>query len=508
MKKILWLFVVAMLSLGLAVVGCGGDDGDDDPGNDCETVCLDKECGTIGECTCGTCDGDDECKDNMCVAPVSEECLAACDGKECGMVGDCDCGNCDVGATCKDNVCEAISDECIAACEGKICGTFEGCECGTACEEGSECNADGTECVVVCEAVCAADGTPYECGDNGCPDGENGCGECEAGDEWACVDHMCVCTADCGDAVCGFDKCGEPCGDLEGECPEGESCANGECFEGCDFEGLTWDQPLLKLNYLMIDGDGLAGHGLDVDGDAGTCAPVGNCEAGIDNALGGILGQVEQYINVGEELEKIMVEGSLVLLAEMNNFAVDGTEFLMNMYIGDITGDSDACDFQTVKCDYVVDPLSFAVDTCLPVISFDNAAVNGDAFTAGGPGYFFSVSIPIEGIPLTITAVMAKIEGTITVVEGGPTAIDGAIIGGAVPKALIMDVVDNLPDDIDLPVSAELIKGMLDMFIIPDIDAGDEYGDGEPDGEFESASVGIQFDAIEGAVIGMKVDEE
>ena len=504
MKKILWLFVVAALSLGLAVVGCGGDD-DGGGTDDCTAVCDGKECGTIGDCLCGACGDGEVCTDNMCEV-VSEECLATCEGKVCGTFDECDCGSCGDNEECNADgtECVAVPEECLAACEGKVCGTFDECECG-ACEEGFECNEDGTECVEECIPVCAADGVPYECGSDGCPGGENGCGECASGDQWACVEHMCVCTPDCGDAVCGLDGCGGSCG----ECEEGWNCKDGQCYEGCDFSVLEWDQPILKLNYLMIDGDGLAGHGLDVDGDPETCAPEGNCENGIDNALGGILGQVEQYFNVAEELDKIMVEGDLVLLTEMVDFADDGTEFLMNMYIGDITGDQAACDYQTVKCDYVVDPTSFTVDTCEPVIFFDNAAVNGDAFTAGGPDAVFSVSIPVEGIPLTITAVMARIEGTITVTEGVPVAINDAVIGGAVPKALIMEALDNLPQEVidELPVGIETIKGILDMFITPDIDAGDEFGMGEPDGEFESASIGIQFDAIEGAVIGMKVDD-
>ena len=504
MKKTFWLFVVAVLSLGLAVVACDSGDGGNTT-DECPTVCDGKECGNIGDCNCGSCDGDLVCTDNMCKEPVSDECLASCADKICGTFDDCPCGTCEDGFECNEDgtECTEIPAECLAACDGKVCGTFEGCDCGT-CEAGV-CSDDGTECVE-CDPVCAADGTPYECGDDGCL---GTCGECDSGDEWSCVEHMCVCAAECGDAVCGFDKCGEPCGDLEGECADNETCSNGQCYVGCVFDDLVWDQPILKLNYLMIDGDGLAGHGLDVDGDPETCAPEGNCENGIDNALGGILGQVEQYFNVAEELDKIMVEGDLVLLTEMVDFADDGTEFLMNMYIGDITGDQAACDYQTVKCDYVVDPTSFTVDTCEPVIFFDNAAVNGDAFTAGGPDAVFSVSIPVEGIPLTITAVMARIEGTITVTEGVPVAINDAVIGGAVPKALIMEALDNLPQEVidELPVGIETIKGILDMFITPDIDAGDEFGMGEPDGEFESASIGIQFDAIEGAVIGMKVDD-
>ena len=505
MKKNFWLMLVAVLSLGLAISACDSGDGGGEEGDDCTVICADKDCGTIGACTCGSCGGDEVCQANMCV-DENDPCVAACAGLECGMVGDCACGaECGTDEFCDANMCVAGEDPCIETCGDKVCGTFDGCECGTACGENEECNADGTECVAGCTSVCAADGTPYECGDDGCGDS---CGECQAGDQWSCEEHMCVCTPDCGDAVCGPDGCGGSCGD----CDEGFNCSNGACFEGCTyvFDAADWADPIVKVNFLAIDGDGLAGHGLDVDGDAGTCAPAGNCENGIDNALGGILGQVEQYIDVAAELEGALVDGSIVLLFEMADYMNDGTEFPMYFFLGEITGDQAACDYQAATCDYLVDTMSYSVETCgESLISFANAAVNGGAFTAGGPDAVFSLALDIEGLALTITAVNAQIVGDVTETEGVPTAVANGLIGGAVPKALIMEAVDNLPDDLELPVSPALIKGMLDMFIVPDIDAGDEYGNGDPDGDFESASVGIQFGAIEGKVTGYKaIDAE
>ena len=501
MRKTFWMMFVGVLSLGLAITACdSGSSGGDEPGDDCATVCAGSDCGTIGDCTCGACGDDEVCTDNMCEV-LSEECATACDGKVCGEFDGCDCGGCGADEVCsmEGTECKAAPEGCEDACADNECGTFDGCECGT-CEDGFEC--DEGMCVEFCEAVCAADGVPFECGDDGC--GES-CGECPSGDQYACEANACVCTPDCDGSVCGSDGCGGSCGD----CADGETCSNGACFAGC--AEIDFPNPLIKLNYLMIDGDGLAGHGLDVDLDPNTCAPEGNCEGGIDNALGGILGQVEQYIDVGAELEGAMVDGTIVLLAEMGveetPYMNDGTEFPVYFYLGEITGDQAACDYQTTKCDYLVDPMSFDVETCMALISFDNATVNGGAFMAGGPDAVFSMSLDIEGIALTITAVNAQIVGDVTETDGVPTAIDNGIIGGAVPKALIMEAVDNLPDDLELPVSPELIKDMLDMFIQPDIDAGDEMGEGEPDGEFESASVGIQFGAIEGAISGFKAAE-
>ncbi len=501
MKKTMWMMLVAVLSFGLAITACdSGSDGDGETGDDCATVCADKECGTIGDCTCGSCGDEEVCTANMCEV-VSAECAEACAGMICGEVDGCVCGECGDGEICAmdGTECKAEPEGCEDTCGDKVCGTFDGCECG-ACGEGEECSEDGMTCETICEPMCAADGTPYECGDDGCG---GSCGDCPAGDQYACDANMCVCTPDCDGKDCGSDGCGGTCG----ECPEGESCSSNACFVGCDHSEKVWDQPIVKVNYLMIDGDGLEGHGMDVDGDAGTCAPEGNCENGIDNALGGILGQVEQYIDVAAELEGAMVDGSIVLLAEMDSYMNDGSEFPLYFYLGEITGDQAACDYQTVKCDYLVDEMSYSVETCMPLISFDNATVDGGALMAGGADAIFSMSLDIEGIALTITAVKAQIIGDLTETDGMPTALDNGLIGGAVPKALIMEAVDNLPDDLELPVSPELIKGMLDMFIVPDIDAGDDMGMGDPDGTPESASVGIQFSAIEGAVTGFKVEE-
>ncbi|MFH1531591.1 MAG: hypothetical protein ABIK09_12760 [Pseudomonadota bacterium] len=496
MKTTMWMMLVAVLSLGLAIAACdSGSGGGGDP--ECTPACTDKECGDDGcDGFCGTCGDTEVCQAGACI-DADDPCIAACTGLECGMVDACECGSCGDDMFCgDDNMCVLGENPCIAACDGIECGLVDGCECAV-CGEDKECKDN--VCEDICVSVCAADGVPFECGDDGC---EGSCGDCPAGDQYACDANMCVCTPDCDGKACGSDGCGGDCGD----CTDGWKCSGGACYEGCDFSLVTFDHPVVKVNYLMIDGDGLEGHGMDVDNDPDTCAPAGNCENGIDNALGGILGQVEQYIDVAAELEGAMADGSIVLLFELADYMSDGSEFPMFFYLGEITGDQAACDYQTVKCDYLVDPMSYSIETCEPLISFGNATVNDGAFAAGGPDAVFSLALDVQGIALTITAVSAQIIGEVTETEGVATAIDTGLIGGAVPKALIMEAVENIPDDVELPVSKALIIGMLEMFIQADIDAGDEYGEGDPDGELESASVGIQFAAIEGAITGFKAE--
>ena len=115
----------------------------------------------------------------------SDSCVTACSGKDCGQFRDCSCGVCDEGWLCLAHVCLAENDPCIVACEDKICGTFEGCVCGY-CEDGI-CDASGTTCTE-CEPVCAnEDGSPFECGNDGC--GGN-CGNCA--DALDCTEEVCI----------------------------------------------------------------------------------------------------------------------------------------------------------------------------------------------------------------------------------------------------------------------------------------------------------------------------
>ena len=170
----------------------------------------------------------------------------------------------------------------------------------------------------------------------------------------------------------------------------------------------------------------------------------------------------------------------------------------MNMYIGDVIDPIETCDWQAAKCNYYVKEESFDLATCNPIIMFDNATVNGTDFLAGGKDYLFSVAVPItDGALLMVTAYMARIEGTVILDGDTIIGMEDAIVGGAVPKALIMEAVDNLPEDLDLPVSKDLIKSMLDLFIVPDVSTN-----GDP--ELDGASVGIQFSAIEGAITSME----
>jgi hypothetical protein len=195
--------VVAVLSLGLVLLHCGGggddkqcEQNDDCPQNywcdrtvweckpiDCIPNCTNKCCGDDGcQGTCpNTCTGSTECNTQTCL----------CEATGCQTAADCGANQC-----CKAGV-----------CENKTCGTLQcgpdpvcGLECGP-CQTGWHCNNGACEQDVACtsDAQCAA----TEC----------------------CKNSTCM-SMSCGALECGPDPvCGKECG----PCTGGETCNNGVC---------------------------------------------------------------------------------------------------------------------------------------------------------------------------------------------------------------------------------------------------------------------------------------
>ena len=158
----------------------------DDSGSDCASPCAGKECGQVGDCSCGSCGDGEVCVANACV-DESDPCVAVCEDKNCGTFDGCVCGLCPQGQVCTEyGSCLDETDPCLAVCEGKLCGIFEGCVCGE-CEPSATCSADGTECID-CVPKCSDPlGNPYECGNDGCG---GQCGVCDEAD--ICQGHVCV----------------------------------------------------------------------------------------------------------------------------------------------------------------------------------------------------------------------------------------------------------------------------------------------------------------------------
>jgi hypothetical protein len=287
-----------------------------------------------------------------------------------------------------------------------------------------------------------------------------------------------------------MDGCGGECG----ECADGKQCdfVDNTCKDKgeCTYTGPVLGQ---KLVYMEIGKGGHAGEAIDVDGDDSTCAPVGDCEDGLNNQLSGLLGQLEQFVDADAEIANAMLEGSIILLVEFMDKKDDGTEFVMNMYIGEAKEPVETCDFQSALCDYYIKADSLDPFTCKPIIFFDNTTITDGKLAGGGPDALFKISIPIqEGLILDVVANMAQIVADVNG-EGEAMMLENGLIGGAVRKDALMEAVEYLPEDIDLPVSKDMIKNLLDMFITPDVDTDD-------DGEMDGASIGVKFSSIAGTI--------
>ncbi len=475
--------------------GSGGSEPDvtedvaatDSPETDCEEICLDRECGSLDGCECGACGDDEVCSAQGICQPADVDCDAACLDMECGEAEGCACGDCNGELVCKAGVCSP----CEPDCTGAWCGD-DGCggSCGT-CDPGTFCN--GGQCESDCDAVC--DGK--ECGNGG--DSTCDCGECEPGFE--CETGACMaCQPDCGLAVCGPDGCGGTCG----ECAEGAWCNEGACVEGECWDWVDYGTDVVhKINMIEFGASGTPGYALDVDENPATCAPVGDCQDGLDNNLGAALVGLEGMVNVNQEMVAGLESGAIILLVESLAPTFDGIPFVIRMYAGEeVEADPLVCNWQTELCDYLIEPEAIDTETCDVVVDFDNATIVDGHLSAGGHDAIFALSIPLlEGAMLTMTARRARIEATAVVEDGVINALTDGVIGGAIKKVEMQQACLALPDDLfeQLGLGKDTVCGMLDLLLTADIDT-----DADPD--LDSVSVGIKFAAIPGNITGFNLD--
>ena len=438
------LLVVAVLMM--FGWGCAGGGGEEE-GTECASVCTGK-CRTVEGCDCGVCDpgGSADAVEETGTDP----CAGVCDGVACGELAGCPCGECGGGFTCTAGACVEL-DPCLEVCEGKKCSPAgEECDCGT----------------------CLANA------------------QCEEG--------VCVCTPDCAGKECGSDGCTGICDECDGgwECGSDFMCHDPSA---CEFTFA----PAQKVNYMAIGIGGHAGEALDVDDDPDTCSPPEDCEGGYNNQLSGLLEQLEAFVDPEAEIAKALDEGQILLLAETVGYTDNGSQFTINMYLGDAAEDKDVCDWQVDKCSYLAKPDSIDLATCAPLIAFDNATVNDGKLHAGGKESLFTIAIPIaEGAIFQVTANMAQMVGDM-VADGEDLRIENGIIGGAVRKDKMLEGVDLMPDSVmlEMPVSKEMLKQLLLMFVTEDIDTDD-------DGDLAAASIGVKYATIPGSITGVSFETE
>jgi hypothetical protein len=456
------------------------------------------------------------CQDGVCVAGDGIDCDDGniCTGDSCLPDGGCAHTTLD-GVPCDDGSVCTLDDVCV----GDVCG-------GGAvapCDDGNECTAD------LCHPV---SGCYHELGDNPCCD-DQGVNICDDGDHCTtdscdpdtgecfyefnalpcddqdsctgpdlCTDGACLgAPMDCeDDNPCTVDACevGVGCVHAPAEaglaCDDGLDCSTGDhCEEAACVADLSecgcvvdFSDAVNKVNGLLIGTDGQAGSGLDVDNNPTTCSPAGSCGGGIDNALSMLGG----FAN--EALQGSVEDGQVIFLFEHRNFSATGEVYEVIFHIGEAADEQ--CDVQGATCPYLVDPATFD-ETCAPLVSLDNAAINGATLSAGGPGYSFPLVLPIsDGVLLEVTLFATQVQAQVAFEAGMPVSLDG-ILAGAISKAAMIEALDAVPAD-QLPLDKDLIIQMIQGLIQSDIDS-------DGDGAMDAASVGLPFTAISGTIVGL-----
>ncbi len=503
--------------------------GDDGCGGNCGKCEKGFECIEGFQCVCGFegC-GDDCCGDGQA---CTEDgcCTPECGGKECGSDG-CgyDCGTCEENMTCDNFQCicafEGCGESCCADgeicfggaccqadCTGQECGV-DGCggSCGSCganqvCVGGGKCACQFAPCGDVC---CGADATCFEgacceasCGDDECgSDGCGGsCGECDAGcycGGGTCLGSCGVCVPDCAGKECGWDGCGGSCGTCKGNTKcntDTWQCDPGKCTLPTEFFGESF-----KMNSLKAGENGHEGEAVDVDNDPTSCAPKNMCSGGRDNSFGALMKSLAPALGGTEPLMDAVNSGDIVMVVQLIDPVDDGSIFLANIYRGAPVKPKNQCDFQSEVCDYLVTQESFVKQTCLSITAFDNVQMKGGTITAGGPKYAFEFPFVLAltgGQEVVLPATHAKMVADVELdAQGKIIGLEG-IIGCAVTKAAIIDMVDQIPAEA-LPVSKDLIMAVLNMVVVADIDA-------DGDGVKESVSTGMKFTAIPANLVGL-----
>lgn len=241
----------------------------------CELNCTfqdgtDKECGSDGcGSICGYCGFEQACVEGLC----EESCSPQCEGKQCGTdgcYGECPPG-CTAGFVCVDGQCHPSCDP-EKNCNGKECGP-DGCDgiCGT-CLQNEVCDEETGNCEPhPCGAVdpetgkCTEDNVLLECVDDmlvqtACKSlGENFFCKWDGPSQKYVCGKGCVpqCNWDDGTPKeCGYDGCYGVCG----TCPDGWDCEAGMCWpqEGAECAWITDKGQCIDDKLWFCSGDELS----------------------------------------------------------------------------------------------------------------------------------------------------------------------------------------------------------------------------------------------------------
>jgi hypothetical protein len=200
-----------------------------------------------------------------------------------------------------------------------------------------------------------------------------------------------------------------------------------------------------------------------------------------------------------------IIDGTNNFLIEFSGDYAGGEVFSLRFYAGELDPSNAGCDFNTGPCLWQLSQNSLKPD-CTGLITFGNAKIVDGKLTAGGVGGVFYLAIPAADIVLDLTVLHARIEADVTM-EGGQVKALTGLLGGAIPKQILHDAIDNV-DPEKLPVAKEVLINLLDTIILNDIDTLGADGNPGADGVLDSASVAIKIEASPATITGFQTPTE
>ena len=462
--------------------------------------CADGLCvGTPKACDDGNFCTDDACEGIEEATCVHENNVEFCDdGDDCTVVDVCADGGCVGGES------PCVDDD---ACTTELCSDGECSFPSMNCDDNNPCTQDSCNSVNGCFFE-VMEGVDCEAG-NLCLSGDfcAGTGECVEGvisvtcdiDPNQCTESQCVPSMGCADVF------------TDAPCDDGLSCTTNDVCIATLCLGLEQDacEPcslpesfgiMQKATTLHFGNGGQPGEGMDLDGNPATCAPQPGCSGGIDNELGVIAALVNPNI------DNALALGVLAPLIEMEGFNTEGDPFSLAVITGaQATGvfGTPSCDPQVEVCDYLVDLTSYGPD-CGPTFLVDNAVVEGDKLTGGGPDSVLVMILPVGGKPAYLHLVGGRLEVTLSFGPDGELVGMDGLVAGSVPKQSLLNTVatvdpeyllGGLPPGTDPADATAEIVALIDALLVEDIDL-------DLDGVPDAVSAGFRIKTIGGNVTG------
>ncbi len=284
---------------------------------------------------------------------------------------------------------------------------------------------------------------------------------------------------------CVSGKCvDKPCKD---GCKAGEICdaaadgGKGKCIQPACALPTKWGPNLAKLSMMNISD---ADKGCDLNDDAKP-----------DNALGALKDLA------GSQLADAVKSGSIVIILEPTEYKTDGSEFGLNLLIGDAVKDVEECDVTKATCDYTVTPKNWdqtiKATTCPAVVNFPKTTIKDGKLFAGGKDQVFDLKIPVTaGIEIQIKITQAQVTGTVTDDKEWKTTKGGQVCG-VITKEALEAALDAVPEETLKDIGGKAaVQNILNNLLTPDIDT-------DGDDEADAISVALDFETLPGNVVGL-----